>query len=411
MKTKTAIFGDDPTGPTGFGKIVANLSLAAESAGFEPVVVGLKKNYQKTFHNIRIVNAAEKGDAKGFQTLANLLKEESIKTVISIGDPWDVMGLVDIKKQFPFTWIGYTPVEAVPYPRYIQIVKEPPQYLDVAFLMQHMDSIVTYSEFGRTAVSGMLKNAFADQSGRTPRDVDRIYLGVDTKVFKPSAKAESRKFFQGVVGEETLLFSCMKVNSMRAGFDSLISAWAKYLDLAKKADPVLAENSKLYLHTAIEGGRYDIKMLMNAYGVENSLLLNPGVKPGESFPESDITDIHNASDIVLSTARAEGFGLNILEPLSCRVPCIVPDYGCPSEYGGEAVMRVPVAARFTPEFAVTEFTIVDVDRMAQIMLALALDPEARVRMGSIGRQIAGSLTWEAFIENWAGMMEKIFMPA
>jgi len=409
MKTKIAIFGDDPTGPTGFGKIVANLSLAAKSAGFEPVVVGLKKNYYNAVPNIRVVNAADRGDAKGFETLAHLLKQDDIKNVISIGDPWGIMGLVDVKKQIPFTWLGYTPVEAVPYPRYIQIVKEPPQYLDVAFLMQHMDRIVTYSEFGRTAVSKMLHNAYADQTGWEPQNVDRIYLGVDTQVFSPSARINSRKYFQGAVEKDTVLFSCVKVNSMRAGFDSLISAWAKYLELCRKADPMLAEHSKLYIHTAIEGGRYDLKMLMNAYGVENSLLLNPGVKPGERFPEKDIADIHNASDIVVSTARAEGFGLNILEPMSCKVPCIVPDYGCPAEYGGEAVRRVPVAARFTPEFAVTEFAIVDVDKMAETMLALALDPEARLRMGAIGRQIAGSLTWETFIENWVKIFEEAFI--
>ncbi len=148
---------------------------------------------------------------------------------------------------------------------------------------------------------------------------------------------------------------------------------------------------------------------MKAYDLENSLLLNQGLKPGESFPEKEIVDIHNASDIVVSTARAEGFGLNILEPMSCRVPCIVPDYGCPAEYGGEAVMRVPIAAKFTPEFAVTEFTIVDVDKMAQMMLDLALDPAARLRMGSMGREIARSLTWNAFNESWAEKMKEIFI--
>ncbi len=357
MKTKIAIFGDDPTGPTGFGKIVANLSLAAESAGFEPVVIGLKKNYSKAFHNIRIVNATERGDSRGFETLAYLLKENCIENVISIGDPWDILRLVDIKKENPFTWIGYTPVESIPYPRYIQLVKAPPRYLDVAFLMQHMDRIITYSKFGKTAVSEMLESAYDDQSDNALPKVDMIYLGVDTQLFTPHDKAESRKFFQGVVEKNTLLFSCMKVNSMRAGFDSLLLAWAKYLELAKKADPMLAGNSKRYLHTAIENGRYPITLLMKAYGLENSLLLNPGIKPGESFPEQEIAEIHNASDIVVSAARAEGFGLNILEPLSCKVPCIVPDYGCPSEYGGEAVMKVPIAAKFTPEFAITDFTI------------------------------------------------------
>ena len=203
----------------------------------------------------------------------------------------------------------------------------------------------------------------------------------------------------------------MKVNSIRAGFDTLFAAWARYLALAADVDPVLAQRSKLYLHTAIDNGAYPLTLLMQRHRLEDSIMLNPGVKPGECFPEEVIAATHNASDIVVSTARAEGFGLNILEALSCAVPCVVPDYGCPAEYGGEAVWRVPIAATFNPEFATTDFTIVDVEAMAAGMLTLASDPAKRDMMGGYGRKIAEDLTWEVFIEKWATKLESVLRQA
>jgi len=406
MDKKIVIFGDDPTGPTGFGKIVKHLAAAVVAAGFKPIVVGLKKHYDNPVRDTEIINALENNDSLGFETLSKVLKTEDIKIVISIGDPWDIQGLPQIKQQHPFTWIGYTPVDSTPYPRYVLLTKDPHQYLDAAFLLQQMDHIVAYSNFGKSAIHEMLTTAGGGSRHPMP-DIKMIYLGVDTDRYAPQKKAAARTLFQGIVGEETLLFSCMKVNSIRAGFDSLFAAWAAYLNRAKGVDTALVKRSRLYLHTAIENGGYPVSLLMQRYGLENTVLLNPGIKPGKCLPETDIAATHNASDIVVSTARGEGFGLNILEAMSCAVPCIVPDYGCPAEYGGEAVLRVPIAATFNPEFATTDFAIVDVDKMADRMLELAVSPGKRARMGKKGREIAATMTWKIFVEQWAAIVEDV----
>ncbi|MCP3950903.1 MAG: glycosyltransferase family 4 protein [Desulfobacterales bacterium] len=407
MNKKIVIFGDDPTGPTGFGKIVKHLAAAVIAAGCEPVVVGLKKHYDYPVPGARIINTLDNDDPRGFDTLRGVLKTKGIDLVISIGDPWDIQGLPLIKQQHAFTWIGYTPVDSTPYPRYLLLTKDPHQYLDVAFLMQQMDHIVTYAGFGKTAVEEMLIKACTEEPLRMEEGSQTIYLGVDPDLYRPQAKSKACKLFQGAMTDDMLLFSCMKVNSIRAGFDTLFAAWSAYLSLAADFDPALAERSKLYLHTAIDNGGYPISLLMQRYGLENSIMLNPGIKPGECFSEEVIAATHNASDIVVSAARGEGFGLNILEALSCAVPCIVPDYGCPAEYGGGSVWRVPIAATFNPEFATTDFAIVDKNEMAAGMFALARDPGKRTRMGNIGREIAKTLTWQTFIEKWATMIESV----
>ena len=401
-KTKVIIFGDDPTGYTGFGKIVDHLVNSVAEAGGHPIVVSLKVSLEPNYQKAKIVNAAALSDPQGWQTLERILIEEKAKMLISIGDPWDIQGVVALKKQHSFTWIGYTPVDATPYPRYILLAKNPPQYLDTAVLLQAMDRIITYSDFGKKAIRRMLEEAHKHTAQDVPlRPLQRIYLGVDDNFYTPRNKSESRKIFANMVSSKSMLFTCIKVNSQRAGFDSLLNAFALYLE---KAGTPLADRSRLYLHTNVEGGDHQIQIIMQRYGLENHLLLNPDIKPGNGLPEKIMQDIHNATDIAVSATRAEGFGLNILEAMSCQVPCIVPDYGGPAEYGQSAVAKIPIAASYHPEFAVTDFKIVDVKKMAQIMLELARDQHKRVRMGKAGRKIAQTMSWEQFKTDWKNLM-------
>lgn len=400
------IFGDDPTGPTGFGRIVDHLVTAVAAAGLRPVVVGLKRRGRQDYAPAVHYNALDRADPEGWRTLETALAEQDAAGVISVADPWSLQGLVDIRQRRPFRWIGVTPVDTTPYPRYIQLVRDPPQYMDVAALMAHLDRIVTFSEFGREAVGRMLCEARQADSGLPP--VDCIRLGVDTRQYRPGERTAARALFDGAVAADDLLFTCIKANSMRAGFDTLITAWAHYLGRAAAVDPPLARRSRLYLHTHPEVGGHLLPVLLARHRVADSVLLNQGLQAGEIFPERVIRDVHRATDIAVSAARGEGFGLPILEALSCGVPAVVPDYGAPAEYGGEGVWRVPVAATYHLEFAATDFAVVDPEAMAAAMLALARDPERRRRMGEAGRAVAGNLDWDRFERRWADRLAHDF---
>ena len=140
---------------------------------------------------------------------------------------------------------------------------------------------------------------------------------------------------------------------------------------------------------------------MKRHRIEDSLLLNPTLAPGNGASDEDMIRLYNATDVAVSATRAEGFGLNIVEALSCGVPCIVPDYGCPAEYGGEGVLRVPIAAKYNPEFATTDFAIVSAEKMAKAMFDLATHEKKRKKMGKKGRAVAESLSWQEFVAQWS----------
>jgi len=367
---------------------------------YEPVIIGLKSVPSLEYRKAVIHNGQEHADASGFFTLDRIISLEKPVTVITVGDPWDLQGIVDIKKKYTFLWIAYMPVESTPFSRYLLLSHKPQQYLDVAYLLSHMDHIVTFSDFGKTAIQTMLHETFCHNQQQKIPKISRIYLGVDAHIFSQKNRINARKVFSGAMPSDAFLFSCVKVNSMRAGFDTLFEAWSKYMIKAEKTAPNLAQKSKLYLHTNIEGSGYPLLVLMKRYEIGGSIVLNPSIGSGKKFPQTDMADLYNSTDITLSATRGEGFGLNILESLSCKIPCIVPDCGCPSEYGGNALERVPIAATYNPDFATTDFSIVDTDAMSDMMLALAANPKKRIKMGKEGQKIAQNMSWEKFVDQW-----------
>lgn len=395
------LYGDDPAGATGFGRIVAQLVEAVRAAGAAPRVVALKGRPAASYDRApRTHPSAE--DPNGWQAVDDLLRAEPCPLLISVGDPWDIQGLVHARQQHGFGWIGVTPVDSTPYPRFLLLARHPPQYLDVAHILGHIDQIVTYAPFGAEAVAELLAATTPPESRPS---IETIALGVDPAVFRPLDRGQARRVFQGGVADDALLVSCVKVNSSRAGFDTLIAAWARYLALALEVDEPLARRSRLYLHTVPQGQGHSIPLLMQRHGVGASVLLNPNLSSDSPISDVEMAQVHAASDLGISAARAEGFGLPILEALACGVPCIVPDYGAPAGFGGDAVARIPIAATYNPEFAVTDFAIADVEAMASTLLALARDGERRREMGRAGIAVAREMSWTAFVQRWAAKIE------
>ena len=402
MKQTIAIIGNDPRGYSGFGRIVNYLVDSVLEAGHTPIVIACKPNNLREFTRAQLYETTP-SDIHGLLKLEEVVRSDNPSVVISIGDPWDVEGIGNIHKAHDFIWIGYTPVDSTPYPRYVLLTKDPHQYLDVGYVLRHMDHIVTYSDFGKAAALSMLEETYDPSLGGKPiPPLTRIYLGVDSEFFSPGSRAEARHVFSGAITEDDLLFTSMKVNSLRSGLDTLLEAWSIFMRKAKR-DSSITASRKLYIHTSAQGA-YSLPLLMQRYGVQESVFFNPELTSQSGVSELDIRDVYRSSDLALSAVRAEGFGLNVLEAMSCGVPAIIPDYGGPSEYGKDGVARASIAATYNPEFAVTDFAIVNTEEMANEMLRLAKNEDDRTSMGKRAREIAKELSWDCFVSEWAKLI-------
>lgn len=93
-------------------------------------------------------------------------------------------------------------------------------------------------------------------------------------------------------------------------------------------------NSILYLHMACQDVGGDIvkmaKMLRMKEG-EDIIFTENDFTPGQGVPVEILNKIYNASDLIVSTATGEGWGLSSIEAMAAKRPCLFPDHTTLSE--------------------------------------------------------------------------------
>lgn len=195
-------------------------------------------------------------------------------------------------------WVPYFPVDCDPMPP------------AVANILKTAYKPIAYSKFG------------VEKAREAGIAVEYVPHGVDTGVFAPKDKIEARKTLN--MREEVFAVSIVaanKGNPSRKAFDQQIRAFAEF----NKRHP----NSILYLHTDMNGG-YDgenVGRIIQLSGLEPKCVATP---PAYEFMRGMIgTDymrnVYCASDVLMNCTRGEGFGVPIIEAMSCGTPAIVTD--------------------------------------------------------------------------------------
>ena len=239
---------------------------------------------------------------------------------------------------FNFKWIYYVPVETSQTARFFMMSAKPLLYLDVGSLLSKVDQLIAYSQTGATA----LTNMFQTELLLTHKDfvipkIPYIYHGVDTYYYTPVTAEIKQQYKQmlfsttGIDTTKLFLFTCIKANSFRVGFDTLIEAWSLFM----KSEPIqnLLYTKKLiprlYIHTNINGQGYQLPSLLNIYGVSDSVILDRNIKFADGVSEEKMHAIYGATDVSINTVRGEGFGLPQLEAMAMGIPGIYPLCGTP----------------------------------------------------------------------------------
>jgi glycosyltransferase involved in cell wall biosynthesis len=127
--------------------------------------------------------------------------------------------------------------------------------------------------------------------------------------------------------------------------------------------------------------------------VQNAIKNNKKIKVLGFIPTQDLPAIYAAASVFVMPSLYEGFGLPILEAMSCNCAVITSDRGSLKEVGGDAVFTV------NPE---------SIDSIKEGILKVIHDNTLRKNLIQKGKERIKDFTWKKTTEKTVEVYEKIY---
>lgn len=312
-KTKVLWVTDTPNQPSGYGIVGRNvLSRLAASGKYEVHALGLQHGGQSVFVSDPDTKVGywlhpRGGDGEGYDIIQHWLQKIKPGVLITLRDVGLQAGYVRgiqaaRQKGWKGKWLAYTPFDShVICHDWFEIVKMP-------------DLMVTMSEWGKRICKDQLKTG----SYCIPH-------GVDTEIFKPLPREDilSRKSDHHL--SEMFVVGAVGRNQHRKMWAYLMQGFGIF---QKEKN-----NVHLVCHTdptsVIPFGGWSLHHLKVKYGFPNKFSVTyDQLNPITRFliEDKQMNQIHNSFDVFCFPTGGEGFGIPILEALSCGRPVITTAY-------------------------------------------------------------------------------------
>lgn len=170
-------------------------------------------------------------------------------------------------------------------------------------------------------------------SSKITGNIDHLPHGIDTSVFYPRSRKESRESFiqNGFKGltHESLLIGIVATNQARKN-------WQLGMETCK----ILLERGhdvRLWAHIDIPERYWSIGNLIVDYG-----LVNRGAMTVTRFTDEQLATMYSACDVTLGIGP-EGMGFPLMESLACGVPVVTGNYAAQAEYVPKRMLVDPLA--------------------------------------------------------------------
>jgi glycosyltransferase involved in cell wall biosynthesis len=151
--------------------------------------------------------------------------------------------------------------------------------------------------------------------------------GIDTKIFKPTAKIQGTpvREFMGLTDEFLVGMNAANKSSglvHRKSFSENLLAFSIF----RQRHP----DAVLYLHTEPLGnaGGWNLINLLQGFGIpKEAVLFPPMVDYKYGMSQADLAALYSAMDVLLAPGMGEGFGLPTVEAQSCGTRVIGSNWG------------------------------------------------------------------------------------
>lgn len=203
-----------------------------------------------------------------------------------------------------------------------------------------------------------------------------IWHGVDTDVFYPRDKAESKR----ALGFDPKRFLVLRVDK---------NTWRKdYPATWRAMRPILRRHADIDLHLhcrRVASDGYDLDAVRwNDEDIRDRVTTTDNLGGYVGIDQERLATLYSAADLFVSTSWGEGFGLTLLEAMAVGTPVIAQDCSATSEVVGPGGILIKPAGRMHVPMG-QEQCIPDVDRFTYWIEKLY---EARAQRESLGRAAA-----------------------
>jgi D-inositol-3-phosphate glycosyltransferase len=241
-----------------------------------------------------------------------------------------------------------------------------------------------------------------------------VPLGVDTTLFHPCDRAESRsKVCPPTLPADAYLVGAVGRNQPRKRLDLTIAYFADWVTRYN------IDNAYLYLHIGPTGDiGCDIPKLVRYYGLAGdpdkgkpSRVIIANTPLGMGHDESIMPYVYSSFDCYLSTSQGEGWNLPMLEAMACGVPVIAPDFAGPGSWAKGVAVLVPcTSTALTAPINAMNYTIGGI--LDQRLTVDALDTlyrsvARRVACSELGLGMAKSLSWRSTGDGMRAVLESV----
>jgi glycosyltransferase involved in cell wall biosynthesis len=266
-------------------------------------------------------------------------------------------------KNWPLTKrsVSFTYIHDVGYMKYPEFV----QPKNLAYLRKYMPIWLKRTDYILT-ISRFSKDEIVSRCGVKSSRIDVVYPGVDAEAFsrRSTYEVEQVKSKYGLIGEDYFLF----VGNIepRKNLERLVDAFNKMpADMKKRYSLVLVggdgwSNANIYqaIRSAKEGGARIIV-------------------PEQYVGDDDLPALYSGAIALIYPPLYEGFGIPLVEAMSCGTPVLAADSGPLPEVTGSA------AKLFDP---------LDIDSIKDAMVYVMKDSQARERGVALGLARAKELS-------------------
>lgn len=188
-------------------------------------------------------------------------------------------------------------------------------------------------------------------------DVKYIPHGVNSKEFYPLSDKEKLDLKRKWGLENKFVVGVVARNQPRKNLDRTIKAFRL---VANKLD-----NAVLFLHLDPNDPAqpmYKINELVKEYNLENRVVYS-GMSAFNGFPQCEMNNVYNLMDCFFLSTSGEGFGVPIIEAMSCKIPVVATDYTTTQELVKDNLAGLGIRLSGTEELNLFDYNMKDYDKM------------------------------------------------